>query len=85
MAVNINSSLYDWASEGSQYLANVFWAVTNGGEGGSIAPTTVSKPWQFCSPYICMCLSEEILKAGGPFYLVSMPGEVNDPTHGVNV
>ena len=28
---------------------------------------------------------EETLKAGGPFYLVSRPGEVKDPTHGVNV
>ena len=25
------------------------------------------------------------LKAVGPFYLVSMPGEVKDPTQGVNV
>ena len=35
-----------------------------------------------------MCLSEETLKAGGPFYLVSMPalpGEVKDPTQGVNM
>ena len=32
-----------------------------------------------------LCLSEEILKADGPFYLVSTPGEVNDPTQGVNV
>ena len=31
------------------------------------------------------CLSEETLKAGGPFYLVSMPGEVKDPTQGVYV
>ena len=31
---------------------------------------------------ICLCLSEETLKAGGPFYLVSMPGEVKDPTQG---
>ena len=30
----------------------------------------------------CLCLSEETLKAGGPFYLVSMPGEVKDPTRG---
>ena len=30
------------------------------------------------------CLSEETLKAGGPFYLVSRPGEVKDPTQGVN-
>ena len=29
---------------------------------------------------ICQCLSEETLKAVGPFYLVSMPGEVKDPT-----
>ena len=31
------------------------------------------------------CLSEETLKAGGPFYLVSMPEEVKDPTQRVNV
>ena len=29
---------------------------------------------------ICLCLLEEILKVGGPFYLV--PGEVKDPTRG---
>ena len=57
----------------------------NRGDGGSIPPTAVSKLRQFRSPYICLCLSEEILKAGGPFYLVSMPGEVNDPTQGVSV
>ena len=34
---------------------------------------------------LCQCLSEETIKAVGPFYLVSMPGEVNDPTQGVNV
>ena len=31
------------------------------------------------------CLSDETVKAVGPFYLVSMPGEVKDPTQGVNV
>ena len=33
------------------------------------------------------CLSEETLKAVGPFYMVSMPGpgEVKYPTQGVNV
>ena len=29
---------------------------------------------------LCQCLSEETVKAVGPFYLVSMPGEVKDPT-----
>ena len=29
---------------------------------------------------LCQCHSEETLKAVGPFYLVSMPGEVKDPT-----
>ena len=29
---------------------------------------------------ICQCLSEEKLKVVGPFYLVSMLGEVKDPT-----
>ena len=32
-----------------------------------------------------LCLSNETVKAVGPFYLVSMPGEVKDPTQGVNV
>ena len=32
-----------------------------------------------------LCLSDKTLKAVGPFYLVSMPGEVKDPTQGVNV
>ena len=31
---------------------------------------------------LCQCLSDETLKAAGPFYLVSMPGEVKDPTTG---
>ena len=30
-------------------------------------------------------LSKETLKTVGPFYLVSMPGEVKGPMHGVNV
>ena len=34
---------------------------------------------------VSLCLSEETLKAVGPFYLVSMPGEVKDPTQGVDV
>ena len=54
----------------------------NRGDGGSIPPTAVSKLRQFRSPHISLCLSEETLKAGGPFYLVSMPGEVKDPTQG---
>ena len=37
------------------------------------------------SPHICLCLSEERLKSYGPFCLLSMPGEVKDPTQGVNV
>ena len=32
-----------------------------------------------------MCLLEEMPKAVGSFYLVSMPGEGKDPTQGVNV
>ena len=58
------------------------WTV-NRGDGGSIPPTAVSKLRQFRSPQVCLCLSEETLKAGGPFYLVFMPGEIKDPTHGV--
>ncbi len=29
---------------------------------------------------VSLCLSDETLIAVGPFYLVSMPGEVKDPT-----
>ena len=57
----------------------------NRGDSGSISPTAVLKLRQFRSSHICLCLSEETLKAGGPFYLVSMPGEVKDPTQGINV
>ena len=32
-----------------------------------------------------LCLSDETLKAVGPFYLVSMPGEVKYLTQGINV
>ena len=55
---------------------------------GTVIPTTaVSKLRQFRLPHICLCLSEETLKAGGPFYLVSISREVKvkDPTQGVNV
>ena len=55
----------------------------NRGDGGSIPPTAVSKLRQFRPLLICLCLSEETLKADGPFYLVSM--ELKDPTQGVNV
>ena len=34
--------------------------------------------------FVSLCLSDETLKTVGPFYLVSMPGEVKDPTQGVN-
>ena len=51
----------------------------------SIPPAAISKLRQFRPPHICLCLSEETLRAGGPFYLVSMPEEVKDPTQGVNV
>ena len=57
----------------------------NRGDGGLIPPTTVLKLRQFRSRHICLCLSEETLKANGPVYLVSMPGEVKYPTQGVNV
>ena len=56
----------------------------NRGDGGLIPPTAVSNLRQFRSPHIA-CLSEETLKAYGPFYLVSVPGEVKYPTQGVNV
>ena len=38
----------------------------NRGNGGSIQPTAVSKLRLFRPPHICLCLSEETLKASGP-------------------
>ena len=52
------------------------------GDGGSIPPAAVSKRRQLSSPHI---LSEETLKTGSSFDLVSMPGVVKDPTQGVNM
>ena len=57
----------------------------NRGDGGSIPPTAVSKLRQFRLPHICLFFSEETLKAGGPFYLVYMTGEVKYPPQEVNV
>ena len=58
----------------------------NRGDSGSIPPTAISK-LSFAISFTshCLCLSEKTLKAGGLFYLVSMSGEVKDPTQGVNV
>ena len=60
------------------------WTISHG-DGDSIPPAAVSKLGQFRSPHICLCLWECTLKPGGPFYLVSMPGDVKDPTEGVSV
>ena len=43
------------------------------------------KTWAISFTPLCSCLSEDTLKAVGPFYMVSMPGEVKYPTQGVNV
>ena len=56
----------------------------NRGDGGSIPPTAVSKLGQFRSPCIAYVF-RKTLKPSGPFYLISMTGEVKDPTQGVNV
>ena len=39
-----------------------------------------SRPLAIPFTPLCQCLSDETLKAVGPFYLVSMPGEIKDPT-----
>ena len=42
------------------------------GDQGTKPPAAVSKLGQFCPSHF-ICLSEETLKAVGPFYLASMP------------
>ena len=51
----------------------------NRGDGGSTPPAAILKLRQFRSPHICLCV---LLNARGPSYLVSMSGEVKDPTQG---
>ena len=66
------------------WLMNVVWSggraverrSVNRGDGGSTPPTAVSKLRRFRLPHNCLCLSEETPKAGGPFYLVSMPAYI---------
>ena len=48
----------------------------NRGDAGSNPHTAVSKLRQFRSPHIWLSVSEGTIKAGGPFYLVSMSREV---------
>ena len=53
-----------------------------GGPGSRPGPGTLLgvKTWLSTLEIVYLCLSDETLKAVGPFYLVSMPGEVKDPT-----
>ena len=72
----------------TNYVRRLAYIVGSGGRAvkcrtvnrGDDGATAVSKLGQFRLPHICLCLSEETLKAGWPLYLVSMPGEVKDPT-----
>ena len=73
-----------WSASGHMIVGSggrvVERRTVNRGDGGSIPPTAILKLRQFRSPHICLCLSEETLKVGGHFYLVSMAGEVKGRT-----
>ena len=45
----------------------------------------VSKFRQFCSPSLCLSVGREAISQMLPIGPVSMPGEENDSTRGVNV
>ena len=48
--------------------------------------SNASELWQFHLPsFASVFRNLETLKAVGPFYLASVPGEVKDPTQNVNV
>ena len=51
------------------------------GDRDSKPPAAVWKLGQFRLPHFA-CVFRKTLKAVGPFYLVSMPGEVKDPMQG---
>ena len=38
--------------------------------------------WAISFRQLCLCLSEETVTVVGPFYMLSMPREVKDPTQG---
>ena len=68
---------------GSQWVRALAWTgdrTVPAGLESHFGKLFASELWQFRLAWLCQCLSEETLKAVGPFYLVSMPGEVNDPT-----
>ena len=78
--LNLNHHPISWPSGLARWLG----MATGHSRPGS-NPTSV-KTFRFetlAIPFtpLCQCLSEETLKAVGPFYLVSMPGEVKDPTN----
>jgi len=50
----------------------------NRGDGGSIPPVAVSKLRQFRSFVLRSSVFRKTLKAGSPFYLVPMPGEIKE-------
>ena len=49
-------------------------------DGSSPTSVTIFKILAIPFTPLCQCLSDETVKAVGPFYQVSMPGEVKDPT-----
>ena len=69
----------------AEWVRALDWRPDGPGFESHCAKLFASELWQFGIPAIpftplCQCLSEETLKAVGPFYLVSMPGEVKDLT-----
>ena len=56
-----------------------------GGPGSNPAGATSFRNFDNSVYLTYQCLSELTLKAVAPFYRVSVPGEVKDPTQGVNV
>ena len=83
-ADTVISQLYQHVegSEVAEWVTALTGDRTVNGSSPAAVKKTFSELWQFRSPrfVICQCLSDETLKAVGPFYLVSMPGEVKDPT-----
>ena len=70
LVVTGNRNVYFWWGAVAQWLGR--------------ATDAAWKLWQHFPFKLCQCLSEETLKAVGP-YVVSMPGEVKYPTQGVNL
>ena len=71
----VGREISGWGAGTQHYRLYLLWGVR------SVVGALLQNLGKFVYPH-CLYLSDETLYAVAPFYLVSMPGEVKDPTQG---